>query len=127
MTSPRDDILCDGPTRVWITGETDRGKGFSTHLRTRFSEIYLGVKICRCLPCPAHTIGPLLCSPLTGDSSRLNTQARPLSEGRPFLGSPHQRESFSQQRREPDLNFKTYPSCGRYSKLTSMSELLSLV
>src|SRR6266705_341941 len=98
-----------GRPRVWITGETDRGKGFSTHLRARFFEIYLGVKICRCLPCPAHTIGPLLCSPLTGDSSRLNTQARPLSEARPSLESPHQRESCSQEERAgsklQDLSF----------------------
>jgi len=50
-----------------------------------------------------------------------------VKRGATVLESPHQRESFSQQRREPDLNFKTYPSCGRYSKLTSMSELPSLV
>src|SRR5256712_13316621 len=116
-----------GRPRVWITGETDRGKGFSTHLRARFSEIYLGVKICRCLLCPAHTIGLLLCSPLTGDSSKLNTQVRPLSGARQSLESPHQRESCSQQRREPDLNFRTYPSCGRSSKSTSTSEQQSLV
>src|SRR5438128_11344239 len=99
-----------GRPRVWITGETDRGKGFSTHLRARFSEIYLGVKICRCLLCPAHTIGPLLCSPLTGDSSRLNTQARPLSEARPCFDSPHQTQSLSRQRRAPELNFTVDPS-----------------
>src|SRR5437016_6507398 len=116
-----------GRPRVWITGETDRGKGFSTHLRARFSEIYLGVKICRCLLCPAHTIGPLLCSPLTEDSSRLNMQARPLSGARQSLESPHRRESCSQRKREPGPNFKIYPSCGRYFKSTSTWELPSLV
>src|SRR5436853_2554539 len=116
-----------GRPRVLIIGETDRGKGFSTHLRVSLLRNLSRCKICRCLLCPAHTIGPLLCFPLTGDSSKLNMQARPLSGARPSLESPHQRESSSQPRRGPDLNFKIYPSCGRYSKSTSKWELPSLV